>query len=403
MQFDIIFPDIKKSAGNTFFIPDYSMCLCLSGTPYIDCCKSIIDNLPAEVERDFKALSDANGVSAFLETMKRPKPRSTPDKKMLGVKMEQRAKDRLKFCFVEKVFGEKHNFGICDNIIAAHTISQKNLKNGTDNSHEYLYTFHDHAFIEHYEPDAVDLYYKKAPIRQLSKFHMYCHSHDDSLFKDIEKDNVIFSSKDNEYIEVLEYSINAASFEVYYKLLQIFYFAEYFKKDKNGQYDKIAIQIYNQNFLSAYKQSIDNFKKFEGALEKLLIDYKKYKDERYINKGLNYRVVKLPIDKIDISLSECFKDNGYNKPIIFANIINQQNPYIILSTYGKFSDFIKFEDCVELLDYVLINSTNAFFNKRFFENLSDEDKNVLFEVRRLGFINENITNISRKLLKIDSL
>lgn len=44
-----------------------------------------------------------------------------------------------------------------------------------------------------------------------------------------------------------------------------------------------------------------------------------------------------------------------------------------------------------------------FLIKDFFENLSDEDKNVLFEVRRLGFINENITNISRKLLKIDSL
>lgn len=111
MQFDIIFPDIKKSAGNTFFIPDYSMCLCLSGTPYIDCCKSIIDNLPAEVERDFKALSDANGVSAFLETMKRPKPRSTPDKKMLGVKMSKEQKIDWSFVSLKKYLEKSITLG----------------------------------------------------------------------------------------------------------------------------------------------------------------------------------------------------------------------------------------------------------------------------------------------------
>lgn len=385
MDFENLFPKIIfNTLMNQFEIPSDSKCICLSGKLYKNCCKAYVDSLN-ETTRDYETISKKIGLKKFQNAKQRIDKRSAPN--LLGEKIEKRARKKLSFCFVRELFEEDNISMNCSpKIIKAHTIAEKNLKKLQTETEE-LYTFNDHAFVEEFDIEHVDLFYKKINPTTASKYTMFCGNHDNLIFSDIENDNKVFFKKEKEYIEALEYSIKAASFELYYKLLQIFYLAEYFIDSK---------EIYNSDFIRAYKSEIDYYCVFKKYLKRLLIDYKEYTTYGKINMNFKYDIRHLQTSKIGFSLSECMTDD-YDE-VVFVNVFNNENAYVVLSTYGDFGK--KIED-YELIEFILINSTNIFFNKEFFENLSREEKSSLFKIRR-GLNNFedgiNLLSVLRKLL-----
>ena len=385
MDVENLFPKIIfKTAINQFDLHSESKCLCLSGKLYKNCCKTNVDSLN-ETTRDYGVISKKNGLKKFQDAKKRTDKRSAPN--ILGEKIEKRARKKLSFCFIRELFSEDYFSVNCSSkIIKAHTIAEQNLKK-LQTEIEELYTFNDHAFVEEFEIDHVDLFYKKIAPTTASKYTMFCGNHDNLIFSEIENNNHVFVKKEKEYIEALEYSIKAASFELYYKLLQIFYLAEYFIEIK---------EIYNSDFIEAYKNAIDYYCVFKEHLKRLVIDYKEYTTYGKVNVEFKYDIRRLQTPKIEFSLSECMSDNC--DEVVFINVFNNENAYVVLSTYSDFSR--KFED-YELIEYILINSTNIFFNKEFFENLSIEEESSLFKFRRglNNFEDEiNLLSVLRKLL-----
>lgn len=67
-------------------------------------------------------------------------------------------------------------------IIKAHTIAEKNLKKLQTETEE-LYTFNDHAFVEEFDIEHVDLFYKKINPTTASKYTMFCGNHDNLIFQ----------------------------------------------------------------------------------------------------------------------------------------------------------------------------------------------------------------------------
>ena len=108
---------------------------------------------------------------------------------------------------------------------------------------------------------------------------------------------------------------------------------------------------------------------FKKYLKRLLIDYKEYTTYGKINMNFKYDIRHLQTSKIGFSLSECMTDDC--DEVVFINVFNNENAYVVLSTYGDFGK--KIED-YELIEFVLINSTNIFFNKEFLKIYQEKRK-----------------------------
>ena len=70
MDFENLFPKIVfNTLMNQFEIPSDSKCLCFSGNPYKNCCKTYVDSLK-ESTRDYGAISKKNGLKKFQDAKK---------------------------------------------------------------------------------------------------------------------------------------------------------------------------------------------------------------------------------------------------------------------------------------------------------------------------------------------
>lgn len=371
---------IFSCINDDLYIPqDGGACVCLSGKKYKDCCKN-------EIELALKNRDKNNKDKAFDELYNRK------NGKMISNKVETKSIDKknLSYCSAHKIFGNCDN---TNNNTRSHTMSRSNiLKNLADD--EKLICFNDHKIPDDNLIDKIAEYYQDKSIDDASVTVSFCKKHDVDLFAEIETaGNTTFCNTD---VENLEYALKSISFDIYYKLMNIRYLAELIKQDKNVAFEDDNGSV-SRYFKDYYLDVITLFELYPHMLN-ILSEIKELK-EKNIKPKLKTVVFELPSKKVNFSCSEVIFH--WNK-VCFINVINSPKPYLIISYYSedglineldilkKEYDSLKSDKRLQLgkvwplINLLLINAQNIYFNKKAYETLPKDAKTYLYIVHREG-------------------
>ncbi|GLL52333.1 hypothetical protein [Tetragenococcus halophilus] len=372
------YPNFKKS--NRGYIPeDDAPCVCLSGKIFANCCKDGIED--AIKIRKIKPEEAKKNIENHYNKQ---------TKNLLSFKTEKKSigKKNISYCSAQEVFGG------CDSkqrIRYSHTLSKGSTLDRLSNGGR-LVRFNDHALIKNINLSNINDYFEDVADNRASVTVSFCKKHDEELFFHIEKDgNNTFK---NDIIQNLEYSLKAITFDIYYKIMNIKYLSNLIKHNKyvaNNPDGSLS------SFFEDYNLFVSGLFKLYPLMKKLLVDLKKKNN----NSQLITQVFKLPVDRINFSLSEVIEINGIP---CFINVVNNQNPFIIISYFpqnGKHIDYLKnikmdfdhsglicwrtsFYALWPLTKLLLNNSINIYFNKTEFDKLPDEVKFFLVRIHREG-------------------
>jgi hypothetical protein len=347
----------------TIFPHDYGKCLCMSGEKFKFCCKDDVISTYKKIVKNRRMVS--------REEIYGMKP-----KKLLSRKIENASvlKKNISYCFAKKCFD---NCDTNNHNRKSHTMSEGNVFKNL--SGEYVIGFDDHTMEDEMNEHNIRLFYKEVSVNDASATVSFCKVHDEYLFAEIEQTgNAIYK---NTYIEDLEYALKASTYDIYYRIMRIKYMSSLF-----GEH----IDCAGDRFMIDYKEDIDVLFDINEKANLLLQDIKVYKMSGSISAKFHSIAIKLPISKINYSLSECITYKGI---CCFINVVNIPVPYILISYYSdgaiKALEDLKdmfekglFQHIIEFLDLTLCTTQNVFFNKDAYNNLSDEAKCLLYRLHR---------------------
>lgn len=385
------YPDFKKiiylngqiNLDKEIYVPkDESPCVCLSGKKYKDCCKKEIK----------KALELRN--SKDIEELR--KLYFTKESKLVSCRVVKKSieKKNISYCSAQKVFDD------CDNEnrnTRSHTMSRGNvLKNLAGDGKDIVIGFNDHKVMNiNYNLDDykehIEECYSDVSINDASVTVSFCKKHDEELFADIEKQG--HTQYKNTDIENLEYALKAVSFDVYYKVMNIRYMAQLLRKNKSIVYDNNG--EYSRYFRDYYYDKKTLFEIYPLMIN-IISEIKDLK-EREREPKLKTVCFELPVKKINFSCSEVIYEWG---TYCFINVINSPKPYIIISYYeqdGLNRDIEELKKNIKnlsknniieflwpIVNMLLCNAQNIYFNKKAFKKLSADEKVYLYVVHREG-------------------
>ena len=168
--------------------------------------------------------------------------------------------------------------------------------------------------------DQIDTFYEEITNSEASVTVSFCKTHDAKVFEDIENDNYQYEDKS---IINLEYALKATSFDIYRQLTYIKYMSELIQEDK---------AYVDNDYLIDYKNNIDVGFSIKGCSDRILKEIENIKNNNLNDSELKSVYIKLPVKKINFSLSECVQENS---EWIFTNIVNAPEPIAIYSSFDE--------------------------------------------------------------------
>lgn len=361
----------------TIFPHDYGKCLCMSGDKFKFCCKDNVVSTYKEI------LTKKRSVS-------REEIYGKKSKKMLSGKIESKSiqKKNISYCFAKKCFG---NCDTNNQNRKSHTMAEGNVLKNL--SGEYVIGFNDHIMEDEMNEGNIDLFFREVSVNDASATVSFCKIHDEYLFEEIEQTgNAIFK---NTSIENLEYALKASTYDIYYRIMRIKYMATLFAEH---------ITCADNRFLEDYKENIDTLFDIYNKANLIMSDIKLCKDTGTVSTMFHSGAIKLPISKVNYSLSECITYRGV---CCFLNVVNIPEPYILISYYNeskleeleaKKDVFEKdmFGHIIELLDLTLCTTQNVYFNKEAYNHLSSKTKCSLYKLHRryegIDYLSKDVVN-----------
>ncbi|GGG73407.1 hypothetical protein [Paenibacillus radicis (ex Gao et al. 2016)] len=369
-----------KFSAKSYLPIDEEVCVCLMGKQYKDCCKT-------KHKEAIKFRKENPGViEEELDQFYLQK-----DSKLISSKVEKASvnKKNIAYCSAHEVFGD------CDHgnhMRHSHTLTENNVLRNLSFGDKVI------GFNDHKVPNEdalnkdISMFYSEIPIENASVTVSFCKKHDEELFADIEKDgNTDYSGTS---IQNIEYSLKAITFDIYYKIMNIFYMAELIR---NNKYAICSPDGSQSEYFRNYHHSVETLFRLYPLMLKMLNELKRLKTQEAESK-LETIIFELPIERINLSLSEVIE---YEDILCFVNVINSKKPYIIVSYYKESKRIISIDKLKKMYDSceneklqlwylwnfikeLLINSINIYFNKTAFYDLSDEAKVYLYIVHREG-------------------
>ena len=318
------------------------------------------------------------------------------DSKLLSYKVEDKSvnKKNIAYCSAKKVFGDCNN----DNYMKhSHTLSRGNILRNLSCG-DKLIRFNDHKM-----PDENTIlkhildYYSEVSIDDASVTVSFCKTHDEELFAAIEKDG------NTDYlgttIQNVEYSLKAITFDIYYKIMNIRYFAQLIEINKSIVYNPDGSQ---SKYFMDYHNAVETLFKLYPLMLKMLKELKQL-IEQGIESELKTVYFELPVSMVNFALSEVIY---LEDSICYVNVINSKKPYVIVSYYKDSGRIVQIDKLKKQYDLcnnlnineqlkclwsftkeLLINAQNIYFNKTAFHKLTSMAKVYLYCVHREGVSN----------------
>ncbi|QTH42030.1 hypothetical protein J4772_31715 [Cohnella sp. LGH] len=369
-----------KFSPESYLPMDEEVCVCLIGKHYKDCCKKKLVEAIKFRKENFELVEEELNQFYFQK-----------DSKLISHKIEEKSvnKKNIAYCSAHEVFGDCNHD---ETIVHSHTLSRGNVLNNLSSGNKVI-RFNDHK-VPNVETlvKEISKFYSEVPIRKASVTVSFCEKHDEELFAEIEKDgNTDYSGTS---IQNIEYSLKAITFDIYYRIMNIFYMAELICENRYATCKPDGSQ---SEYFRNYYNSVETLFRLYPLMLKMLNELKQLKKQE-AESELETIYFGLPVDRINLSLSEVIE---FEDIFCYVNVINSKKPYIIVSYYKDLKRIVsidklkkQYESCKDknkqlmylwnFIKELLINALNIYFNKTAFDKLSDEAKVYLYIVHREG-------------------